>query len=157
MTAADVLGLASLAVALVALVVSAIAIRRDRAYLVVRATDAAAGSRFTTVVNVGLRPIRIVRVVTRPRRWTLWVTPTDLTDWSGIAGDDGGARLPVVLDPGAEVVLWTPNPAMLGLPDGPFAVIDASERFHWPTWRATRLVTIPRPETPEDREDTGAS
>lgn len=150
MTTADILGFAGLAVALVALVVSAFAIKRDRAYLIVREADAAAGSRYLTVVNVGLRPIRIVNVVTRPHRWLGWETSTDLTDWSAVVGDEGGARLPVVLEPAAEVVLQIPNPEMLGLPDGPFAVIDASGRIQWPRGRMKRLVVIPRPEMPED-------
>jgi hypothetical protein len=63
---ADVLGFASLTVALVALAVSVLAIRRDRASLIVRQADAAAGNRYVTVVNVGLRSVRLVHVVTRP-------------------------------------------------------------------------------------------
>ena len=157
MSTAGILGFASLSVALVALVVTAFAVRRDRAYLVVREADAAAGSRYLRVVNVGLRPVRLVHVATRPHRWWLWVTPTDLTGWAGIVGNHEAASLPVVLNPAAEVVLQIPNPAMLGRPDGPFVVIDASGRFHWLPGRAKRLVTIPGPETPGEGDDPEAS
>ena len=65
MTGADVLGFASLGVAVVALVTSVFAPRRDRGYLLIREGSWVAGTRILTVVNVGLRPVRIIGVVTR--------------------------------------------------------------------------------------------
>ncbi len=150
MSTADLLGFVSLAVALVALLVSAFTVWRDRGDLVVVEADAAAGSRYLTVVNVGLRSVRVTNIATRRHRWWVWVTPTGLTGWAGIVGPDCAARLPVVVEPAAEVVLQIPNPANFGLPEGPFAVIDASGRFYWPRVRQPRLTAIPRTEGPSD-------
>jgi hypothetical protein len=145
MSTADVLGLASLVVAFVALSVSALAIRRDRAYLIVREADAAAGSRYLTIANVGMRPVRITHIVMRRHRWRPWEATFDLGEYSGIYDAVlGTLPLPVVLQPADEVVLRAANPEMLGLPYGTFAVLDASGRFHWPRARTKRLEMPPK-------------
>ena len=144
MTTADLLGAACLAVALVAFAISVFAIRRDRACLIIREADGTAGSLYLRVVNVGLRPVRIVYVVTRAHRWRTWVRMTDLTEWCRIVGE-GGLTLPLVLDPAAEVVVKFTNPANFGVVSGGFAVIDAAGTIHWPALRTSRLVSVSPP------------
>jgi len=60
-----IVAMAGLFVALVATGAAIYAIRRDRADLRVTTSDAAAGNRWVTVVNVGLRPVRIERILVR--------------------------------------------------------------------------------------------
>ena len=56
-------------VAIVAVVVGTNAIRRDAPALRLTMADAAAGSRYLRVVNVGLRPVRLERMKVRPNTW----------------------------------------------------------------------------------------
>jgi hypothetical protein len=139
MTTADVLAASSLVVAFVALAVSALAIRRDRASLVVRDGDAAAGHAYLTVANVGLRPTRITRVLIRPHRWRPWERPMDLTLLATllIGTDLSAVVFPVVLEPAGEVVLAYPT-FVHDRFTGALGVEDASGRLYWPSSRRPR-------------------
>jgi hypothetical protein len=108
-----VVAILSLVVAVVASWVSVRAIRRDRPDLRVTDSDAGAGQRYLTIVNVGTQPVRIEHVVVqrvdRPWPFLRW-NPTRVTPATAIF-DEGrpGQRqeeLPVALNPAAAVVLW---------------------------------------------------
>lgn len=60
-----IIAAAGLIVAMAAMWAGVYAIRRDRADLRVTAQDAAAGDRYLIVVNVGMRPVRIERLLVR--------------------------------------------------------------------------------------------
>jgi hypothetical protein len=150
MTVSDVLVVASLVVALVALAVSVLAIRRDRAFLIVREADRAAGTHYLTVVNVGLRAVRINRVVMRRRRWRPGGTLFDVSAAAHLHQREGGAdvmhELPFALEPAAEAVVAIPGPALDKL--GPhIGVEDASGRLHWPGGRPPTVYEYVDPES----------
>ena len=107
-------------IALVALGVAVYAIQRDRANLRVRYLEPAAGSQYASVVNIGLRAVRLEELVLE----------------GGLApGAQRGpivnkASLPVILEPGHEFLLQVPNAANYGRTgrDARWVVVDASGR-----------------------------
>ncbi len=61
-TASLVVSVVALFVGIVATIASVRAITRDRAKLRLQTQDGAAGTQYLHVVNVGLRPVRLMRV-----------------------------------------------------------------------------------------------
>jgi hypothetical protein len=126
-----IIAMAGLFVALVATGAAIYAIRRDRADLRVTTSDAGAGNRWVTVVNVGLRPVRIERILVR--RWRLVPRLGKVIAIGASVMRAGGQEepLPTVIQPAAEVSLhyW---PAEYGEFVGPhepdLLVEDASGR-----------------------------
>jgi hypothetical protein len=100
-----VIALTGLALALVATGAAIYAIRRDRPELRVTAIDAALANRYVTVVNVGLRPVRIERVL--ECRWTsVPALGTSVVLGAGVVTPGGGAgTLPAVVQPAEAVSL----------------------------------------------------
>src|SRR5450759_3046183 len=97
--------MAGLFVALVATGAAIYAIRRERADLRVTTSDAAAGNRWVTVVNVGLRPVRIERILVR--RWRLVPRLGKVVALHASVVPAGGPEepLPTVVQPAADVAL----------------------------------------------------
>ena len=102
-------------VALVAVAVSVYAIRRDAPALRITMADAAAGSRFLRIVNVGLRPVRVERMTVRPATWRRrWETPIPVPHsvlgghfrpLNTLGEEYGRAGPVVVLQPGEDVLV----------------------------------------------------
>lgn len=98
---------AQLAIALLALWVAVAAIRRDRPELLARFMGAAMGTVAVSVVNVGLRPVRVERVIRREgwvrrrdRDWTLSPEAAAVTIFT---------ELPTVMQPGDEIKVAIAN------------------------------------------------
>src|SRR4051812_23336288 len=96
---------ATLALATTGVVAAIYAIRRDRPNVVLRYHDVAMGTSFLSIVNAGLRSVRIVRVHCRPHRWRRG-GELDLTASIYTADVETPApALPVVLQPGEELIV----------------------------------------------------
>lgn len=121
---------AAVIIALASLCVALVAIGRDAPRLRIRASEPAAGSFYMTVVNVGLRAVRIERIgFTDPSRspwgrsrWGLrdvdytipvWPLAGRRVDHIGTADSQRAQgdqmALPVILDPGYDVVVQCRN------------------------------------------------
>ncbi len=126
-----IIAAAGLFVALVATVSAIYAIRRDRADLRVTALDAGAGNRWVQVVNVGLRPVRIERMLVR-RRWLVpWFGKATAIEALVMLAGDQEVPLPAVVQPAAEVSLhyWPAEYAeIVGDHESDIVVEDASGR-----------------------------
>jgi hypothetical protein len=100
-----VIAVSGLLLAVVATAAAIYAIRRDRADLRVTAFEAALANRYVTVVNVGLRPVRIERVL--EYRWS--VVPlfgTAVSVNASVASVDADERpLPAIIQPADAVSL----------------------------------------------------
>lgn len=99
-----IIAVASLAVAVFATATAIYSIRRDRADLRATAADAGAGNRYITIVNVGIRPVRIERVLVQGWR-LVWLFGSSRELRAFVIGTDGAERLPVVIAPAADVVI----------------------------------------------------
>ena len=147
-----IIALASLFVAAVAMWAVIYAIRRDRGELRVTGTDAAAGNRYATVVNVGLRPIRIERMVILRPRWIL-PRPREMIDLPSSAmnsQDYVESELPVVVEPAQDVILhYWPMPIGIFLgPRDDIAVEDAAGHLY--VMREARSARHGPPQMPQE-------
>jgi hypothetical protein len=125
----DALAAAALVVSLVALVVSALAFRRDRADIRIVELGAAAGQRYLKLVNVGRQPVRFVRVLER-RTSRPWSDLVDVTYWT--MGTDApsaeGDDLDLVLQPAQTETLQMPSPTIRDGGTRPLYLQDAAGR-----------------------------
>lgn len=98
---------AQITVALIALGLALYAVRRDRADLRVRFADGAAGTFILSIVNVGLRPVRVERLV-RKHGW-IWRQEDDHTSWQRELA--GVTTLPTIVEPAHEIFVAVGNEA----------------------------------------------
>ncbi len=116
--------IAQLAIALIALAVAVYAVGRDRAVLRARWVDGAAGTVIVSIVNVGLRPVRVERLIRREG----WLRAHDL-DYSGWTMALDVTQLPAIVEPGHEVILPIANEEMYPS-RGRWFLVDAAGRRH---------------------------
>jgi len=114
----DAIGLATFFTALIAAVASVYAIRRDRASLRVWEDHAMAGQWSLTIVNVGLRPVRVISLFARRHRWGVWEQRLDC--WFMVQQPDDDFVFPRVFEPGDQLLLLMfplPDPEVWGTPE----------------------------------------
>jgi hypothetical protein len=136
-------GWLSLLISALAFAVAVYSLRRDRAILRVRDSSGAAGSLLVIIDNVGLRPVRITRVIqARHPRFPLH-SAYDLTEYAGAhrPGQSTDSHFPLVLEPNDELTLQINNHLLARLP-GRIGVEDAGGRQHWPSYPRRRYKRI---------------
>lgn len=115
---------AQLAIALTALAAAIYAIRRDRPVLRARWASGAAGTVIVSIVNVGLRAVRVERLIRREG----WIRPRD-RDYSSWTSILAVTPLPVIVEPGHEVIVPIANEDMYPT-RGRWFLEDAAGRRH---------------------------
>ncbi len=117
--------LAQLVLAITGLAVAIYAVRRDRAVLRSRFVDAAAGTLIVSIVNVGLRPVRIEQLVRREG----WIHRRDRDyPWSD-AMEGVTTPLPVIVEAGHEIRVSIANSGFIP-GHGRWCLVDAAGRRH---------------------------
>lgn len=100
-----VVAVVSLVVAVVATAAAIVAIRRDRADLRITAQAGAAGHHYLTIVNVGLRAVRVERLLVRRGRLSRWFGRLLRLDSASALSGTSERALPVVVQPASEAIL----------------------------------------------------